>query len=166
MRERGSTVCRTFRALLLIPMLAGCAELFPQAQERGDCTLDLVTERIIHSNPLGPDEMIELQPPYVVTLKRADPGGPPDVPPAAAYLVLEGHGWPNPEGTRDGDPPPGLTTASVVAPDGTESFLHPGIRDPLFVEHVLDRPGMWTFTVEAQVGDCRRTVSVEVLPPQ
>jgi len=53
-----------------------------------------------------------------------------------------------------------------VAPDGTESFIHTGARDILIVEHVLDRPGTWTFTVEAQLGDCLQTVSVEVLPLQ
>ena len=161
---------RHFRAMLLVPLLAGCAGLVSQVhesqvQERGNCTLDVVTERIIHSNPLGPDEMIELEPPYVVTLKRADPGGPPDVPPAAAYLVLEGHGWPNPEGTREGDSP-GWITALVVAPDGTKSVIPTGARDILIVEHALDMPGMWTFLVEEQLGDCRQTVSVDVLPLQ
>jgi len=156
MNERGSTVCRTFRALLVIPLLAGCADLLSQKQERGDCSLDSVTERIIHSNPPGQDEMIELDQPYVVTLKRNL-----DFPPGAD-VILEGHGWHHP-GEVD---VPDWPTATVVAPDGEPSVIPNAMGETLIVEHVLDAPGIWTFTVEWELIDCLQTVTVEALPPQ
>ena len=91
---------RCARALLLLPLLVGCGDLLPQVQERGDCSLDRVTENVIHSRPLAPDELIELDMPYAVTLKRNDLDRTPE-----AILMIEGKGGITPMTPREAASP-------------------------------------------------------------
>ena len=135
-------------------LLPGCA--LSQELERGECTLDSVTQRIIHSSPPAPDEMIALEPPYVVTMTHNLDFGP------GADVILEGHGWHHPGEVDVPDSP----TATVVAPNGETSVIPNAMAETLTVEHVLDAPGTWTFTVEWELIDCLQTVTVRALPPQ
>ena len=138
-------------------MLAACAEPLPEVQERGQCTLDRATERVIHYDlPLREDTMVELEAPFEVTLKRSI-----DFPPQA-IIILEGEGWRYPNGQDMPDWP----KSTVLAPDGERSVIPNTLAQFLRVEHVVDAPGIWTFTVEWDLIDCLQTVSVEVLPPQ
>ena len=154
---------RRYRALLLIPLLAGCGEVLPQidllprVQERGDCTLDRVSERT-------PDGEVEVEAPYRVTLRPSeDPTDPDGLP--EAELHLEGDGWrhPNPR-MGEGNSP----TVRIVKPDGKRIGTLSGLRgdagDVVVVEHTVNTPGIWTYIVEWELIGCRQFVSIEVLP--
>jgi hypothetical protein len=148
---------RCTEALVLIPLLAGCSELLPQVEERGACTLDSVTERVIHSRPLAPDEMIELEAPQVVTLKRNDLDFTPE-----ALLIIEGDQWHHPTGDEGVSKP----TVKIVKPDGSRTqTLSQRREDVVWIDYTVNVPGVWTFIVEWELIDCRQVVSVEVLPP-
>jgi hypothetical protein len=139
--------------LLLFPLLAACAAPLPEDLERGDCTLDRVTERVIHSRPLAPDEMIELESPYVVTLKRNHLDGAPE-----AHLSLEGEGWQPTDPAGGGKP-----TVRIVKPDGTWTATLSHLREAVVrVEHTVNAPGVWTYIVGWERIDCRQIVSIEV----
>ena len=56
--------------------------------------------------------------------------------------------------------------STVEAPDGEVSVIPNSLMDTLTVEHMVDAPGIGTFTVEWDLIDCLQPVSVEVLPPQ
>lgn len=147
---------RSFVALLLVTMLAGCADLSLPGQDR--CTLDRATERIRYLDPPDdgrPDDMVQLEPPFVVQLKRSI-----DFPPQA-IVIVEGDGWHHPGDVETPDWP----TASVVAPNGELSVVPNAMTDTLTVEHTVDAPGTWTFTVDWDLIGCRESVSVEVLLP-
>ena len=147
---------RHAQALLLFPLLVGCGDLPPHIPERGDCTLDHVTQRVIHSRPLAPDEMIELAAPFAVTLKPNDLDGTPEV-----MLVLEGDGWHHPNDGEGG----GRPTVRIIKPDGTLTQTLSFKRgDAVIVEHTVNAPGVWTYVVERELIGCRQVVAIQVIP--
>lgn len=94
----------------------------------------------------------------MVTLKRSVDF------PRSAIIILHGDGWHYPGDVDLPDWP----TATVTAPNGDTSVIEipSTVTGIVRVEHMVDAPGLWTFTVQWELIGCLQTVSIQVLPPQ